>query len=265
MPRFSIAAGPALVALLACAPNAAAQDDTTPAPAAERLRAAPIEASVPRSLWRALFTDTARDLKRMPSRGTFDLISFGALSAVAAHNFDNDVSRELSSSAEVRRSARAGAVLGSTPFQLGAAFATLAIGKMTDKPRVAHIGGDLIRAQLLAEAFAVGIKQIGRRDRPDGGGFSFPSGHTTVSFASAAVLQRHLGWKVGLPAYATAGYIAVSRVQMRRHYLSDVAFGAALGILAGRTVTLGHAGPRLELAPQATPYGAALSFKWLGK
>jgi membrane-associated phospholipid phosphatase len=135
---------------------------------------------------------------------------------------------------------------------------------MTAKPRMAHVGGDLIRAQLLAEAFAVGIKQIGRRDRPEGRGFSFPSGHTTVSFASATVLQRHFGWRIGLPAYATAGYIAVSRVQMRRHYLSDVAFGAALGILAGRTVTFGHAGPRLELAPQATPYGAALSLRWTG-
>ena len=48
---------------------------------------------------------------------------------------------------------------------------------------------------------------------------------------------------------------------MRRHYLSDVTFGAALGVVAGRTITIGHAGPRLELAPQATPHGAALSFK----
>jgi hypothetical protein len=54
------------------------------------------------------------------------------------------------------------------------------------------------------------------------------------------VLQRHFGWKVGAPAYGVAAYVAASRVEMKRHYLSDVAFGAALGIVAGRTVTVGR-------------------------
>ena len=76
------------------------------------------------------------------------------------------------------------------------------------------------------------FKQATRRSRPEGTGYSFPSGHTTVTFASATVLQRHFGWKVGLPAYAVASYVAASRVEMKRHYLSDVAFGAALGIVA---------------------------------
>ena len=91
-----------------------------------------------------------------------------------------------------------------------------------------------------------------------------PSGHTTVTFASATVLERHFGWKVGLPAYAVAGYVGISRVQMRRHNLSDVAFGAALGIVAGRTVTIGR-GRSLELAPLATPSGAGVSFTWIGR
>lgn len=38
-----------------------------------------------------------------------------------------------------------------------------------------------------------------------------------------------------------AGYVATARVHDNRHHLSDVMFGAAMGIAAQRTVTL-HAG-----------------------
>ena len=38
-----------------------------------------------------------------------------------------------------------------------------------------------------------------------------------------------------------AAYVATSRVHDNRHYLSDVIFGAAMGVAAQRTVTL-HAG-----------------------
>ena len=55
------------------------------------------------------------------------------------------------------------------------------------------------------------------------------------------MLQRHYGWKVGVPATVAAAYVATSRVHDNRHYLSDVIFGAAMGIAAQRTVTL-HAG-----------------------
>ena len=35
---------------------------------------------------------------------------------------------------------------------------------------------------------------------------------------------------------------------MKRHYLSDVAFGAAIGIMAGRTVTIGRGEARFAVA-----------------
>jgi membrane-associated phospholipid phosphatase len=80
-----------------------------------------------------------------------------------------------------------------------------------------------------------------------------------MAFASATVLERHFGWKAGIPAYAVASYVAASRVQTQRHYLSDVMFGAALGIVAGRTVPIGH-GRQLELTPMALPHGGGASF-----
>jgi membrane-associated phospholipid phosphatase len=82
-----------------------------------------------------------------------------------------------------------------------------------------------------------------------------------VSFASATVLQQHFGWKVGVPAYALASYVALSRVQMKRHYLSDVAFGAALGVAAGRTITIGRS-KQLQLQPMVTDGGGGVQFSW---
>ena len=66
---------------------------------------------------------------------------------------------------------------------------------------------------------------------------SFPSGHASVTFAAATVIERHLGWKKAALAYVIAAYVASSRIHDNRHYLSDVIFGAATGTIAGRTVT----------------------------
>lgn len=79
------------------------------------------------------------------------------------------------------------------------------------------------------------LKRLTHRQRPDGSNYrSFPSGHTSSSFAVAAVLQQYYGLGVGLPAYGLATLSGLARMQSHRHYLSDVLFGAGLGILFGR-------------------------------
>ncbi len=74
------------------------------------------------------------------------------------------------------------------------------------------------------------------------------------------MLQRHYGWKAGIPAYAAAGYVAVSRLAENKHYASDVIFGAAVGIVAGRTVTVGKGAGQFAVSPVATRGGAAVMF-----
>lgn len=66
-----------------------------------------------------------------------------------------------------------------------------------------------------------------RPDRTDH--HSFPSGHSAVTFATAAYLQRRYGWKFGAPAYALATYVAWGRVFSKKHYWWDVMAGAAIG------------------------------------
>jgi membrane-associated phospholipid phosphatase len=62
-------------------------------------------------------------------------------------------------------------------------------------------------------------------------GQSFPSGHTSLAFASAASLSiQYKKWYVTVPAYLWATSVAYSRVYLGVHYPSDVLAGAAVGI-----------------------------------
>ena len=59
---------------------------------------------------------------------------------------------------------------------------------------------------------------------------SFPSGHAQTAFSLAVALTL-LFPRWGVPLFAVAGLIAVSRVVLTAHYLSDVIAGAGIGIL----------------------------------
>src|SRR5207249_8409885 len=85
----------------------------------------------------------------------------------------------------------------------------------------------------------------------------FPSGHASITFASATVIERHLGWKYSVLGYVIASYVAASRLHDNRHYLSDVIFGAAVGSIAGRTV-VHHASDYWAVAPVRVPGGVAI-------
>ncbi|MGC4080997.1 MAG: phosphatase PAP2 family protein [Vicinamibacterales bacterium] len=216
------------------------------------------------SAWRDLFSPAWSDVRRFPSRQTMQWLLVGAVAATGARHADSHIGQSLSKADQLREVSEPGALIGSTPLQLGLSAASYALGRATSSPRMTAAGADLFRAQLLAQGLTIGMKEAVRRKRPEGGGFAFPSGHSTVSFASATVLQQHFGWRVGAPAYALASYVALSRVQMKRHYLSDVAFGAALGIAAGRTITLDRQ-RRMQLAPMAADGGAGVQFVWTGR
>ncbi len=217
-----------------------------------------------RSAWHDLFADTWSDTRRFPSRQTMQWLAFGTIAAGSVSAADTHWGRSIASIDGLTEPLEPGAVLGSTPLQLGLSALAYGVGRATASPRMVAVSADLFRAQLLAQGLTMGMKASFRRQRPEGSGFAFPSGHTTVSFASATVLQQHFGWGAGIPAYALASYVALSRVQMRRHYLSDVAFGAALGIAAGRTVAIAG-GRRLALAPLPAPGGGGVQFTWLSQ
>jgi membrane-associated phospholipid phosphatase len=210
-----------------------------------------------RPVWK-LFTDIGKDFAHLPSRDTLLWLAAGGGLAFAVHPLDDDLNGRLVGSSFWSDFFEPGRIIGYGATQFGTAAATYAWGKTRKEPKVVHLGVDLLRAQIVTQLLTYGVKVAVRRDRPDGsGGYSFPSGHASVTFASATVLQRHLGWRAAVPTYSVASYVAISRLHENRHFLSDVTFGAALGIVAGRTVTR-HGRDSWVLLPSTVPGGVEI-------
>lgn len=179
------------------------------------------------------------DFRHVPSLDNMYLAVVGGALAAAVHPIDHTFNRRLRSQYDAANMAFAPAkYVGNTPEQLAISLGTYAYGRLFESPKASHMGMDLLRAQILTTAIVQPLKFATRRARPDGtNNRSFPSGHAAITFAGATVLERHLGWRKSALAYALATYVGASRLHDNRHYLSDVAFGAAVGAVAGRTVT----------------------------
>ena len=204
---------------------------------------------------RTLFRDLAGDLKHLPSVDSAIVASIGGGVALGLHPLDDDLNRRFDNDGSLFK---AGDIAGNTLTLMGVSLGAYGLGRAFGERRLAHVGLDLVRAQILTEAMVQSLKYTVQRPRPDGSsGYSFPSGHAAVTFATATVLDRHHSWRVSLPAYAFATYIATSRLHDHVHNLSDVAFGAALGAVAGRTVTR-HGASNFAFVPEATRGGMAL-------
>ena len=119
-------------------------------------------------------------------------------------------------------------------------------GLVSHHERVAQAGGRLAVALVLAGAVSEGAKLALGRPRPEqsldadgyrpfSGQAAMPSGHTTMAFALATSLadEIHNPWaKVGLYGLATS--VGWSRLNDNRHWLSDVAAGALVGMTSAK-------------------------------
>ena len=83
----------------------------------------------------------------------------------------------------------------------------------------------------LNAAVTTALKYAINKRRPfSDGGQAFPSGHTSITFQSAAFIHRRYGFKYSIPGYLLAGFTAYSRVHATRHDGYDVLAGAVVGI-----------------------------------
>lgn len=116
---------------------------------------------------------------------------------------------------------------------------------------------------------------FGRGMRVDGNWQAFPSGHTLAVFsiASAVTAEAQDRWPshgtlVGVLTYGVASAAGISRLYNNAHWVSDVIFGAGIGIFSGiKTVQYAHTHPgnwvdrlllHASLAP--APGGAVAAF-----
>ena len=218
----------------------------------------------------ALVHGTASDFAAFPRRrSTWVILGIGAGVAALAHPFDDDLNREAVNADRLRTALKPGKYLGYWWTQGGAAVGLYLVGRFAMEPergthtnKVSHLGFDLLRANLVTQAFTYGIKASVRRKRPTGECCAFPSGHASVTFATAAVLERHFGYRASWPMFAIAGYVSASRLTDNRHFVSDVLFGSALGMAAGWTVVGRHGRDSFALLPVPVRGGVALAGSW---
>jgi len=261
--------------ILLVVPSAYAQDIATtnePAPGAVQTNPDPAQQNPPatgdqaakptRGFFSALGHNLADDVKHIPRRNSVYWLGGGIGLAYAVHPIDKDLNRHLVGHSNPFV---AGEAIGELPTILGAGFAAYIFGRAKDHERVQHLGMDEIESALLSEGIVEAAKVVIRRPRPSPvsgalphSGYSMPSGHATMTFAAATVLQQHLGYKAAIPTYLIATYVAMSRLHDNVHYASDVVMGAATGIIIGRSVTW-H-GRNFYASPEIVPHGVAITF-----
>jgi membrane-associated phospholipid phosphatase len=205
------------------------------------------------------FKLSGSDFKNFFSADTGRTMGYVSLFAIASAPWDREgVNNGFNLPTTVFQS---GNMIGSFMFQIGAGFATYGAGKAMHNQKVAFVGRDIVRAQILSQTLVQVLKYTVRRDRPDhSNDKSFPSGHAASAFATATVLNRHYGWKIGVPAYALGSYVALARMSWNRHHASDVVMGAGFGIASARTVTVGVGKSKFNLGVQPQTGGASLNF-----
>jgi membrane-associated phospholipid phosphatase len=153
----------------------------------------------------------------------------------------------------------------------------LTAGLVSGDGDITRAGGRLASTLALAGAASSLTKLTLGRPRPseslDADGYvpfsgqeAMPSGHTTIAFALATALADdiHQTWaSVGL--YTIASGVGWSRINDNRHWLSDVAAGAVLGITSAKLVN-GHwrifnlRPPRILLGPRHAGIAWQLTF-----
>ena len=185
-----------------------------------------------------LFRCIPRDLRNVV-RGE-SLAWLGVAGGIAAGSalLDDEVDRALSDG-DPNLFPDVGDQLGQAGVHFGVPLALYVAARTTGHSGTAAFAVTVLRAQIANGIVTRSLKLIPRarpfQEVATFGHGSFPSGHTSASFATATVIHHRWGWRGGLPAYLLASYVGVTRLH-RNHYLSDVTFGAALGIATGLAV-----------------------------
>jgi len=210
-----------------------------------------------------------RNLVGVFSRDNLKPLLITAAAAGAAAPFDDNVVRYFTPDRRAKWLGDSGATIGQG-YVIGPAAAVLfGAGRLWGHGRFRDATYDIAQVTLVTAAYATAIKYPTHRERPDGSNWqSFPSGHTSNAFAWATVAAHHYGWKLGVPSYAVATLIGISRLEKNAHYLTDVVAGAGLGYICGRTVVrrdgeaVAGRSPQVSFTPMfgAKGGGAGLTF-----
>jgi membrane-associated phospholipid phosphatase len=128
-----------------------------------------------------------------------------------------------------------------TPISIGEPIVVFSVGLIQKDSTLKNKGIFLAETFLVNGFITTALKFSINRDRPfvtypfidkqtDAGSHSFPSGHTSASFATATSLSLAFPkWYVIAPSFAWASAVGYSRMHLGVHYPSDVLAGAVVG------------------------------------
>ena len=125
-------------------------------------------------------------------------------------------------------------------------IAMLGVGLATSNSSLSTAGLQVGAGILLTTATTMAMKSWFQRPRPYDSypgelhplqyenSYSFPSGHTSVAFATATSLSLQIRkWYVAVPAFLWAATVGYSRMYLGVHYPSDVLVGLLIGVVSG--------------------------------
>lgn len=162
----------------------------------------------------------------------------GGIGVSIVYPYDKELSNELSPHA--RTVGTAGEILGG-PVVFGVVAGSLIAAPFTENTRFRAFAFDSSQAYIMNFTIVQTMKLAFGRTRPNGNdNSSFPSGHAADSFMLATVLNHNYGWKIGIPAYAAATFVAFSRIEKKKHFPTDVIFGGTLGYVMAKTAIRTH-------------------------
>ena len=247
--------------LIGAAPPCAAASIATASNTAAAERRPPLPRQSFREAARTFFDDGAYLLSfpaRPTAKGVWTAAGFSAGTLLLIERDDRIRAEVLES--DSRSADRLGHLfepLGRAPVEAAALGVWYAAGRLARRPHSTATAATAFEAYLWTFAITSVAKAAFGRERPTGdadahGFFEddtiFPSGHTSRSFAIAAVLADRYGRRAAWMAYPMAALIGLATVQQDTHWASDVLAGAGLGLAIGKGIASRH-----RPAPAADP------------
>jgi len=172
---------------------------------------------------------------------------------VLASTLDNEIQRQIQQHRSASRDDLARAVRrgGQPEVYLPVALGTVVVGLIAGDGRILRAGGRISGGLLLTGATVSLFKRVAGRARPrfsaDAHSFrplssqdSWPSGHTAIAFALATSVSDEVhSTPVTIALYGGAALTGWSRLNDNRHWATDVAAGALVGVVSAKLMN-GH-------------------------
>jgi len=179
------------------------------------------------------------DLKSIPSVRTAVVLGLGgALAGISSEKWDDKIRHDVATHPDrFGHIENNGLDAAANPYTVfGVSSAVYGTSLFIDSPRLHDFALDMMSALTIDEPINFGLKKAFHTRRPNGDSDGFPSGHAAAAMTLAAVLQQHFGLYPALAGYTFAAFVGWHRIDDRKHDLSDVIFGSALGWVVGMSV-----------------------------